>query len=66
MTEEIAQRVRAAPARAGDTKIVAIDGPSGSGKTTLAGRLNRWARQEREYFAGDRVRERAGLLIGSR
>jgi hypothetical protein len=39
VTEEIAQRVRAAPARAGDTKIVAIDGPSGSGKTTLAGRL---------------------------
>ena len=33
------QRVRAAPVRAGDTKIVAIDGPSGSGKTTLAGRL---------------------------
>lgn len=35
----LAEHVLAAPARAGATRVVAVDGPSGSGKTTLAGRL---------------------------
>ncbi|WP_062308460.1 uridine kinase family protein [Demequina subtropica] len=35
----LASRVRAAPPRAGATRIVLIDGPAGSGKTTLATRL---------------------------
>ncbi|HEU4676488.1 MAG TPA: uridine kinase [Motilibacteraceae bacterium] len=35
----LADRVLAAPPRAGATRVVAVDGPSGSGKTTLAGRL---------------------------
>ncbi len=36
---DLADRVRAAPARLGGTRLVAVDGPAGSGKTTLAGRL---------------------------
>ena len=36
---DLAARVRAAPARLGDVRLVCIDGPAGSGKTTLAGRL---------------------------
>ena len=32
----IIERVRAAPVRAGHTRVLAIDGPSGAGKTTLA------------------------------
>jgi cytidylate kinase len=32
-------RLRAAPARAGNTRVLAIDGPSGSGKTTLSAAL---------------------------
>ena len=36
----IAAAVAAAPARAGGTRVVAIDGPSGSGKTTLAAALS--------------------------
>lgn len=35
----LAGRVRAAPARLGDRRLVCIDGPAGSGKTTFAGRL---------------------------
>jgi hypothetical protein len=34
--EQIAAAARAAPARAGDTRILSIDGRSGSGKSTLA------------------------------
>ena len=36
---ELADRVRAAPARCGGTRLVCVDGPSGSGKTVLADRL---------------------------
>ena len=36
---DLAQRVRAGPARLGATRLVCIDGPAGSGKTTFAGRL---------------------------
>jgi uridine kinase len=36
---ELADRVRAAPARLGATRLVCVDGPAGSGKTTFAGRL---------------------------
>lgn len=36
---DLADRVRAAPARLGGTRLVLVDGPAGSGKTTLAGRL---------------------------
>jgi uridine kinase len=36
---ELADRVRAAPARLGGVRLVCVDGPAGSGKTTLAGRL---------------------------
>jgi dephospho-CoA kinase len=32
----LAGRVRAAPARAGSTRVVAVDGPSGAGKSSLA------------------------------
>jgi hypothetical protein len=35
----LARLVRAAPARAGTCRIVAVDGPSGAGKTSLAGAL---------------------------
>jgi uridine kinase len=35
----LADEVRAAPARLGDTRLVCVDGPAGSGKTTFAGRL---------------------------
>jgi uridine kinase len=35
----LAGRVRAAPARAGTCRIVAVDGPSGAGKSTLAAAL---------------------------
>jgi uridine kinase len=37
--EALADLVRAAPPRAGGTRVVAVDGPSGSGKTTLAAAL---------------------------
>jgi uridine kinase len=36
---ELAERVRAAPAQLGATRLVCVDGPAGSGKTTFAGRL---------------------------
>lgn len=36
---DLAARVRAAPARCGDTRLVCIDGPSAAGKTELAERL---------------------------
>ena len=36
---DLAQRIRAAPPRLGDTRLVCVDGPAGSGKTTFAGRL---------------------------
>ena len=36
---ELAERVRAAPARLGGTRLVCVDGPAGSGKTTFAARL---------------------------
>lgn len=35
----LADAVRAAPARLGAVRLVAVDGPAGSGKTTLANRL---------------------------
>jgi uridine kinase len=34
--DDVAAAVRAAPARAGRTRVTAVDGPSGAGKTTLA------------------------------
>jgi len=37
--DEVAARVRAAPARCGATRLVCVDGLSGAGKTALAGRL---------------------------
>ncbi|WP_324277612.1 hypothetical protein [Blastococcus brunescens] len=37
--DALAARIRAAPARLGDVRLVTVDGPAGSGKTTLAGRL---------------------------
>jgi uridine kinase len=36
---ELADRVRAAPPRCGDTRLVCVDGPSAAGKTELAARL---------------------------
>jgi predicted kinase len=36
---DLADRVRAAPARLGGTRLVLVDGPAGSGKTTFADRL---------------------------
>ena len=39
IAHEIGLALRAAPARAGKTRVVAIDGRSGAGKTTLAKRL---------------------------
>jgi hypothetical protein len=36
---ELARRLRSAPARAGATRVLAVDGHSGTGKTTLATRL---------------------------
>lgn len=35
----LAERVRTAPPRLGDTRLVCVDGPAGSGKTTFAARL---------------------------
>jgi energy-coupling factor transporter ATP-binding protein EcfA2 len=37
--DDLADRVRRAPARLGSTRLVCIDGPAGSGKTTLADAL---------------------------
>jgi uridine kinase len=37
--DDLVAQVRQAPARAGTTRVVAIDGPGGSGKSTLAARL---------------------------
>ncbi|TQN43193.1 uridine kinase [Blastococcus colisei] len=37
--DALAERVRTAPARLGDVRLVCVDGPAGSGKTTLATRL---------------------------
>jgi uridine kinase len=37
--DDLVARVRKAPARAGSTRVLAIDGPGGSGKSTLAARL---------------------------
>jgi uridine kinase len=39
--DDLGARVRNSPARAGGTRVVAIDGPGGSGKSTLAARLAR-------------------------
>ncbi|MEV5704670.1 phosphoribulokinase [Actinoallomurus sp. NPDC052274] len=39
--QDLAALVRAAPVRAGRTRVVAIDGRSGSGKSTLAASLHR-------------------------
>ena len=39
LLERIACEARAAPAHAGDTRVIAIDGRTGSGKSSLAGRL---------------------------
>jgi uridine kinase len=36
---DLAARIRAAPARLGPVRLVAVDGPAGAGKTTFAGRL---------------------------
>jgi hypothetical protein len=36
---ELADRVLAAPARLGGTRLICVDGPAGSGKTTFAGGL---------------------------
>lgn len=37
--QDLARRVRAAPARLGPVRLVCVDGPAGSGKTTLAAAL---------------------------
>jgi uridine kinase len=37
--DALVRQVRRAPARAGMTRVLAIDGPAGSGKSTLAARL---------------------------
>ena len=37
--DDLADRVRRAPARLGSTRLVCVDGPAGSGKTTLADSL---------------------------
>jgi uridine kinase len=37
--DDLAAQIRTGPARAGVTRVVAIDGPGGSGKSTLAARL---------------------------
>ncbi len=39
LTAALADRVRAAPPRAGTCRVVAVDGPSGAGKSTLAAGL---------------------------
>ncbi|NJC81357.1 uridine kinase family protein [Planosporangium mesophilum] len=36
---DLAERIRAAPARLGPVRLVAVDGPAGAGKSTFAGRL---------------------------
>jgi uridine kinase len=38
---DLAERVRATPARLGPVRLVAVDGPSGAGKTSFAGHLAR-------------------------
>ncbi len=40
MPSDLTDAIRAAPARLGNVKLVAIDGPSGSGKSVLAGQLH--------------------------
>ncbi|MGH3318274.1 MAG: uridine kinase family protein [Nocardioidaceae bacterium] len=37
--DDLADRIRRAPARLGGTRLVCVDGPAGSGKTTLADAL---------------------------
>jgi uridine kinase len=37
--DDLGSQVRGAPARAGATRVLAVDGPGGSGKSTLAARL---------------------------
>jgi uridine kinase len=39
LPDVLARRLRAAPARAGDCRVLAVDGPSGAGKSTLAAAL---------------------------
>lgn len=51
--EELGRRVRAAPARLGPVRLVAVDGPSGAGKTVFAGRLARaLARIDADHAGG--------------
>ncbi len=38
---QLGERIRALPARAGATRVVAIDGPAGAGKSVFAARLTR-------------------------
>lgn len=45
---EVAARIRAAPARLGAVRLVAVDGPSGSGKSTFADALVSHLRTEGE------------------
>lgn len=56
------------PARAGATRVLAIDGPSGSGKTTLARRLRRVLgcrsiHMDAIYPGWDGLAEAPGLLV---
>lgn len=41
MATDLIDRLAAAPARLGRTRLLAVDGPAGSGKTTLAAALDR-------------------------
>ncbi|MFB9239498.1 uridine kinase [Plantactinospora siamensis] len=50
---ELARRIRAAPARLGAVRLVAVDGPSGAGKTLFTARLADALQGPREQRADD-------------
>jgi uridine kinase len=64
----LAEAVRAAPPRAGETRVLAIDGRSGSGKSTLAGAVSktlgaRCIPLEQLYGGWDGLREGIARLV---
>lgn len=67
--DELVARVRAAPARCGPVRVVAVDGPSGSGKTSFADRLaaavggSPVVHMDDLYPGWDGLAEGVGLLV---